>query len=517
MQETKILEIYDCTLREGEQASGVHFSIKDRIEIVGALNDFGMDFIEVGWPIHEEVLETFLKLDGKKFKSKIVAFGSTSISKNPEEDKNLNSIIKSKARYACIFGKTWIEHVEKQLKISEQENLDKIFKSVKFLKNKGVDVFYDAEHYFDGFKHNPEYALKTIEKSIEAGASRVVLCDTNGGSLTEELREILEKTAKFIEERGLKVKLGIHVHNDSGLAFTNTLESLNYIKHVQGTINGIGERVGNVDLCELVPFLILKKGLPLKFKLENLKEVSEIVYKASNLPRKIDQAFVSPRAFSHKGGVHIDATSKGAVYGHVDPGRLGMNHSFVLTSIGGGAGVITAAKKFGFSVDKGNSKGKIKEVLDYLKSIERKGYDIGNIEAEQFMIISTYFGGFKKIFKINNWSIKTDKNKSICSFELEIKGKREDVKEEIKGGPVEAAYKTIMNALSSKCGNLNINLKNYSVRIVNPKGAASSVRTRIDFSGTEEFSTVGVSENIIQSGLEAIEKAFNYCLHKVNL
>lgn len=511
-----MLEIYDCTLREGEQAGGVHFSIEDRISIVNALNEFGMDFIEVGWPINDEVLEAFLKLEKEKLKSKIVAFGSTSIAKNPEKDKNLDSIIKSKVKYACIFGKTWLEHVEKQLKISKQENLDKIFKSVEFLKNKGINVFYDAEHYFDGFKHNSEYALKTIEKAIEGGASRVILCDTNGGSLTEEIKEILEETKKFIGNKNLEVKLGIHIHNDSGLAFTNSLEALNYVDHIQGTINGLGERVGNVDLCELVPFLILKKGLQLDFKLDKLKQVSDLVYKAANLPEKINQAFVSSRAFSHKGGVHIDATSKGASYSHVTPETLGMNHSFVLTSLGGGACVMSAAEKFGFSLEKNNSREKIKEVLEYLKKVERKGYDLGNIEAEQFMIINTYFGNFKNLFKIKEWSVNTNKDKSKCSLKLEMNGEETEAREEVNGGPIDAIYKSIISALSKKYDNINLVLNNYSVRIVNPKGAASSVRTRIDFSGREEFSTVGLSENIIQSSLEAIEKAFNYYLYVRN-
>jgi len=508
-----MLEVYDCTLREGEQAEGVHFSIEDRINITLALNEFDMDFIEVGWPIHEEVLETLLKLNKEKLKSKIVAFGSTSFTKNPEEDKNLNSILKSKVKYACIFGKTWAEHVEKQLKISKKENLKKIFDSVKFLRDRNIKVFYDAEHYFDGFKHNSEYAFKTIEKAAEAGASKIILCDTNGGTLTEETAEIIEKTKQFIKEKGLKVELGAHIHNDSGLAFANSLEALKHVNHIQGTINGLGERVGNVDLCELIPFLMLKKKMQLNFRLDKLKRLSDLVYKAANLPRKIDQAFISSRAFSHKGGVHIDATSKGASYSHVMPESLGLQHSFALTSLGGKAGVMSAAKKFGFSVKKGERK--ITEVLGCLRDLERKGYSLGSIEAEQFMIIGKYFGNFRNLLKIDDWSINTNKHKSKCYLELDIDGEKIKAEGEVNGGPVEAIYKTIINALPKKYDNKkNLKLKDYSVRIVNPKGAASSVRTKISFSGNEEFSTVGVSENIIQSSLEAIEKAFNYYLYK---
>jgi len=512
-----MLEIYDCTLREGEQAGGVHFSVEDRINITRALDEFGMDFIEVGWPIDDEVLEAFLKISEESFESKIVAFGSTSIAKNPEEDKNLDSIIKSKVKYACIFGKTWLEHIEKQLKISDDENLEKIYKSIKFLKNHDINVFYDAEHYFDGFKHEENYALKTIEKAIEAGASRVILCDTNGGTLPEEIKEILEKTKRFIEEKNLNVRLGVHIHNDSGLAFTNTLESLNYIEHIQGTINGLGERVGNVDLCELIPLLlILKKNLQLDFKLDKLKPLSDLVYRKANLPRKINQAFISSRAFSHKGGVHIDATSKGASYGHINPEMLGLNHSFVLTSLGGSACVMSAAKKFGFLLEKQEVKEKINEVLKYLREVEKKGYDLGDIEAEQFMIIDKYFGDFENLLEIKEWSINTDKEKSECYLKLNINGQEIQAREEVLGGPVNAIYQTLINALPEKYKEAkNLVLNDYWVRIVNPKSDASPVRTRIDFSDGERFSTVGVSDNIIQSSLEAIEKAFNYYLHKL--
>jgi len=510
------LEIYDCTLREGEQAGGVKFSLEDRIKIAKALSEFGVNFIELGWPIHKDVLEAFLKIKKENLKANIVAFGSTSISKNIKEDRNLNSIIKSKARYACIFGKTWLEHVEKQLKISKEENLEKIFQSIKFLKNNGIDVFYDAEHFFDGFKHNPEYALKTIEKAVEAGASRIILCDTNGGSLPEEIKEAIKKVIAFFKNKKLEIKLGIHMHNDCGLALTNSLEALDYVEQIQGTINGLGERVGNLDLCEFIPLLILKKNIKLNFKLEKLKSLSEIVYKAANLPKQIGQAFVSERAFSHKGGIHIDATTKGASYTHIMPEVLGLNHNFMLTSLGGSACVINAANQFGFSLDKRDEKirTKINNVLEELKEMEIKGYDIGNILAEQYIIINKHFGNYKIFFKVKNWEITTKKNKSSCYLKLEINMEEVEIKKEIEGGPIDVLYKTLSELLSKKYECINkLKLVNYKVRIAKSKGVESSVRTRIDFSDGEEFSTVGVSENIIQSSLEALEKAFNYYLN----
>jgi 2-isopropylmalate synthase len=516
LQEFFMLEIYDCTLREGEQAGGVSFEVRDRIEIAKVLHDFGMDFIELGWPVQKEAMDAFLELQKTEIFSKIVAFGSTSISANVREDINLKSIIDSKAKYACIFGKTWAEHVEKQLKISKEENLRKIEESLRFLKEKGIDVFYDAEHYFDGFKDNPDYSLKTLEAAAKGGASRIILCDTNGGVLPEEVSEIIKITKDFFKSKNLHVKLGVHMHNDSGLALTNSLESLKYVEHFQGTINGLGERVGNLDLCEFVPLLMLKKKIALEFKLDKIKPVCDLVYKIANVPRKINQAFVSQRAFSHKGGVHIDATMKGAVYEHVSPGIFGMNHDLILTSLGGSSCVTSAAKKFGFELDKKDleTKEKISRVLNHLNMMEKRGYDSGNIEAEQFMLIETYFGRFQEYFNIEKWKITTDNERSVCEIKLLIGNFVAELVEEVNGGPIDAAYNCLKKLIMKMYPQVSeIKLEDYRVRIARSDGVKSQVRTRINFSDGFSFSTVGVSSNIIESGLESLQKAFNYYLN----
>ncbi len=510
-----MLELYDCTLREGEQAGGVSFSVKDRVDIIKALDELGMPFVEVGWPIHEEVVEAFEALEKENLKTKLVAFGSTSLVKDAEQDTNLNSIIQSKAEYACIFGKTWLEHVEKQLKISSQENLEKISKSIEYLRKNNIDVFYDAEHYFDGFKANSDYALAAIEAAVKAGASRIILCDTNGGSLPEEVVEIIKKTKKYLGENKLNIKLGIHIHNDSGLALANSLEALPFVEHVQGTINGLGERVGNLDLCEFIPLLMLKKKMKLNFNLEKLKPLSELVYKAANLPSQIRQAFVSKRAFSHKGGIHIDATSKGASYSHVMPEELGLEHSLILTSLGGSACVVSTAGKFGITLDKKSEemKKKIENVLAYLREQEKQGYDLGNIEAEQFRIINKFFGDYREFFKIEKWEVFTGKG-SRAFVKVRINGDEIEEREEVSGGPVEALYNALKKAVAKKYPEINkLELTDYKVRIAKAEGSESSVRTSIEFSDEESFSTIGVSENIIESSLEAIEKAFNYYLN----
>jgi 2-isopropylmalate synthase len=242
----KNLEIYDTTLREGEQSAVANFDLKDRIEICKMLDDFGVDYIELGWPIaSQEIFDSFKPCIEAVKKAKVVAFGSTSIRENPGEDENLNSIVESGVKVACIFGKSHLIHVEKQLKISAQENLTRIEKSVKYLKEKEIEVFYDAEHYFDAFKLHEDYAIETLVSAKKAGATRIILCDTNGGTLPDEAEKIVKTTKEKLGE----IELGVHFHDDSGLALANTLVTLPYAKQIQGTINGIGERVGNLNLA----------------------------------------------------------------------------------------------------------------------------------------------------------------------------------------------------------------------------------------------------------------------------
>ncbi len=508
----KMLEIYDSTLREGEQTSGVKFTASERIEIAKHLDELGVDYIEVGWPIHKEVMDVFRKLKTKK--ARLVAFGSTAMHENVEKCKNLIAIAKSNAKYACIFGKTSLEHVKKQLRISEKENLKKIYGSVAFLKKHNIKVFYDAEHYFDAFKQNKSYALSTLLKAAKAGASRLVLCDTNGGSMPHEVLETIKETVLFLKKKKVKTFLGVHFHNDCGLALANALEALPYVKQIQCTVNGIGERVGNTDLCEIVPVLMLKKKITLNINIKKLKKVSDEVYRIANLPRQITQAFVSSRAFMHKGGVHIDATMKGASYEHVNPEDFGMSHELVLTSLGGAACVVAVGKKFEIDIDKERERKKINLLLKELSVIEKKGYDIGNIEAEQFLLIGKYFGKRKKFFSLIDWKIKTEKDNSICFLKGKVNGKIIQIKRNVHGGPVDAAFKAISKMINKKY-NTKINIQNYRVRIAKAHGAESTIRTRIDFSSDiEKFSAVGVSNNIITSSIEALCKGFHYYLTK---
>jgi len=516
------LEIYDATLREGEQAAGANFNLQDRLELFEKLDDFGVDYVEVGWPVASpEILQAFKELKGKNKNSKIVAFGSTSISEKVEEDKNLNSILEAEVEYACIFGKTWGNHVREQLKISKEENLERIRKSVRFLREKGICVFYDAEHYFDGYKEDKDYALETLVSAVEGGATRLILCDTNGGVLPDEAVKIVKETKEKLKERGINVGLGVHFHGDSGLALANTIACLDDIIQVQGTINGIGERIGNLDFSNFLPVYNLKLGKEVKVDLENLKKVHDEAYRLAGIDIPENKPFVGEMAFAHKGGIHIDATNKGASYEHINPKRVGNERKILLNSLGGRGVVVSVAEGFGYNLNKKDPVviEKIERLFRELRESEARGYNIGNIRAEQFLLIEKYFGNLNDFFKIEKWETTSyrDSVGEISGFEIRCKINGDIIQEKVAvhGGPVDAAYKAMIKILSKKYPEVNgLKLTDFHVRIAKPNGAESSVRTKIDFSDGEVFSTVGVDENIIQSSVEALEKGFRYYLNR---
>jgi len=517
------LEIYDCTLREGEQAAGASFTLESRIELVKKLDEFGVDFIEVGWPVvSEDIIEAIKQGKKSAKKSKIVAFGSTSLVENPEQDKNLDSIKKSGADYACIFGKTDLEHVEKQLRINAEENLIRISKSIEFLRQTGVHVFYDAEHFFDGFKKDRDYAIRTLEVAVNAGAEKIILCDTNGGVLPEEARKIVEETKKQLTERKLGPELGVHFHDDCGLALANTLTCLPYITQVQGTINGAGERVGNLDLSKFIPVYIKKLGGKLNVELKELKRISEEAFRLSGMDPPESRAFVGETAFAHKGGVHIDATNKGASYEHMAPEDVGNKRLTLLNTLGGRSSVICAASEFGYVLDKNDSatKEKIDRLFEELEKKERRGYRTGAIRAEQFLLIEKYFGKLDDFFEIERWKVETEREgsaeKSRFYARCKINGNSFEGSIELEGGPVDVAYKTISSLLEKEYPKIKkLNLLDFHVGIARSMREESTVRTAIRFDDGETFETVGVDSNIIQSAIEALTKGFRYYLNRI--
>jgi 2-isopropylmalate synthase len=513
-----MLEIYDCTLREGEQAEGASFSSEGRIELCKMLDEFGVEYVELGWPLaSQEIFNSFKQCMQVIKKAKIVAFGSTSIKDNPEEDENLNSIVLCGAKHACIFGKANPEHVEKQLKISKEENLKKIQESIGYLKSKDIEAFYDAEHYFDGYKKDKEYAIQTLVAALKGGAKRLILCDTNGGILPEEALEIVKNTHEELVKKGFQPELGVHFHDDGGLALANTLNCIPYIKQVQGTINGIGERLGNLNFSEFLPIYMKKMNNELGIELKQLKKINEQGFKIAGIKIPEKRAFVGDTAFAHKGGVHIDAVSKGAGYEHENPEEFGNKTTIILNSLGGRSSVVRLAEQFGYSLDKKDLlvREKIQELFEELKNLEKQGYRLGMLKAEQYLLINKYFGNKEKILEVLEWNVNSElrlgKERSYFKITCRLDKELFEDSLTVEGGPVDAAFKTLKKIIRKKYPEIeNLKLVDFHVSIAIRHGEESAVRTEIFFSDGEEFSTVGVDKNILGSAIEALEKGFRY-------
>lgn len=517
----QMIKLFDTTLRDGTQSPDVNLSVRDKIEIVKALDDFGIDYIELGWPgSNPKDMAAFLEASKLKLKNaKIVAFGATKRKGiKASEDGNLKAILDSKAKVGCIFGKTWLQHVDKQLKMTAKENLEAIKDSIEFLKSNGLYVFYDLEHFFDGYKDNKGYALECLKTAALAGADCIVPCDTNGGSLPSEVKEIMGEVKAFMNKEKLEQKLSVHFHNDSGTAVANSLVAIDIgVNGVQGTINGLGERSGNADLCQLIPNLTLKKGLDVGVRLDKLTELSKLVYVLSNMKPLGSQPFVGKNSFSHKGGIHVDAVMKGASYEHIDPSLVGNKREIILSDLSGKANIVEVAKKFNVEVKKDDER--VSAMLKAVELMEKKGYDIGDLNAEQFLLVDKFFGQGKDFFKIDTWKIMSEQRNGEFSEAVltgTVDGKNREVVAPVVGGPVGAAYSALMKMIGTNHKEMKeIKLINYKVMIAEDQGANSSVRVYIEFkNGKEEWGTVGVSPNILEASLEAIEKGFRYYLVK---
>jgi 2-isopropylmalate synthase len=368
--------IYDTTLRDGTQSKEVNLTVKDKISILKLLDDSCVNYAELGWPAsNQEDMEIFKQVKRINLKhTKTSAFCSTKKKGIlAKDDPNLKAVIESGTKTVCIFGKTWLNHIKNQLKISPKENLESIKDSIIFLKKKGLEVFYDAEHFFDGYKDNEKYALRCLDTAYKSGADMIILCDTNGGCMPNEILTIIEKLSKKYK----KEKLGIHCHNDSGCGVANTLIASKYITQIQGTINGFGERCGNADLCQIIPNLELKLKQKTNIKLKKIKQLSDMVYLLANQKENPLQPYVGKNAFAHKAGTHVDAISKGAICEHVNPESVGNKRDIILSCLSGSANIINILKKFGINTSKNNPS--VKNMLKEMKELEIKGYDINDL------------------------------------------------------------------------------------------------------------------------------------------
>ncbi len=511
-----MLKVYDTTLRDGTQAPHVILSPKDKIRIVPVLDNLGVDYIELGWPGSNEydsfVFDAVKKLrknNELKINAKIAAFGSTKLKNNKvDEDYNLNAIVKSGADTATIFGKTWILHIEKQLKISPEENLELIGESIRYLKKHLKEVIFDAEHFFDGYKDNMEYALKVLKAALDAGADFIVLCDTNGGCLHFDIEDIIKKVKEVIPCE----RLGFHAHNDSGNAVANTLSAVKLgIKHIQGTINGFGERCGNVDLCQVLPDLILKMNVKSKVKLEELYKVSHFVYNIAGVMKRNEQPYVGDNSFSHKGGVHVDAQKKDASYEHINPGLVGNKTHIILSELSGRANVAAILSDIlGKNIEKDDKK--VKNILSEFEKEFHNGKLSKFKEHQRLFLLRKYLGIDKPLININSWRIVSEKVNGKYNSESAISIKGISVKHKLEGGPVDASFHAIKNLILKEYPEIEeIKLVDFNTSTISEEGAASLVEVVIDFEcNGRYYSTRAKSHNILEASLISLAEGFEY-------
>jgi 2-isopropylmalate synthase len=516
----KIL-IYDTTLRDGSQGEQISFSVEDKLHILKKLDELGVDYIEGGWPgSNSKDIAFFRRAREVKLKhAKLTPFGST---RHPRttlaHDRSLQALIEAHTPVVTIFGKTWDLHVKVALGISLPENLELIRESVAFLKSKGKEVIYDAEHFFDGFRADPAYALATLKAAEEAGADTIVLCDTNGGTLTSDLRERFRLAREHV-----KTPLGIHTHNDGEMAVANSIAAVQEgAVHVQGTINGYGERCGNANLCSVIPNLELKLGRRTigKENLKRLKEVSHYVSELANLPPRPDLPYVGKSAFAHKGGIHVSAVMKeAAAYEHVDPAAVGNERRVLISELAGKSNVIYKAEELGLEIDKSSPAAKL--VLEKLKQMEHYGYQFEGAEASFEILFNKLVHRARDFFALDGFRVIIEKQGvnepySEAVIKLRVDGKEEHTAAE-GVGPVSALDRALRKSLTTFFPCIrDIHLTDYKVRVLNPEDATDAkVRVLIETSdGQDSWGTVGVSENLIEASWQALVDSITYKLKK---
>jgi 2-isopropylmalate synthase len=515
------IQIYDTTLRDGTQGESVAFSVQDKLRVARKLDDFGVDYIEGGWPgSNDKDAEFFQRASTQVWHSaKIAAFGSTAHSKNlPEEDPNLRALLEAATPAVTIFGKSWDFHVSTALRIPLVRNCDLIKASVAFLKSKGREVIYDAEHFFDGFAANPEYALQTLRAAEEGGADLIVLCDTNGGNLPAQIQSAIRRVQSVV-----KLPLGIHCHNDSEMAVANTLAAVESgIVHVQGTMNGYGERCGNANLCSIIPNLEIKMGR-LSVGTEKLKllaNTSKFISQIANLPHRRDLPFVGESAFAHKAGVHVSAVIKdAATYEHVIPETVGNTRRVLVSELSGKSNLMFKAQEMQLEILENEEK--LKAAVNRIKKLENQGYEFEAAEASVRVLMETALNGEREFFVIDNFRVVTDmrRNGEVTS-EATVKIRVGDryVHTVAEGdGPVHALDKALHAALNQFFEQLrSVQLTDYKVRVLEGnQGTGSKVRVHIQQTdGEESWTTVGVSENILEASYLALADGVRYKLLK---
>ncbi len=517
---TPTVTIYDTTLRDGTQGTGISFSVADKIRVAEKLDAFGVHYIEGGWPgSNPKDIAFFEEAARRTWKSaRIAAFGSTRRANLPvDQDPQVKLLLDAATPTVTIFGKSWLLQVLEVLCVSPEENLAMISDTVTFLKKHGREVIYDAEHFFDGAKDDWAYALRTLAAARDAGADLLVLCDTNGGTMPDEVAAM---TRRVIEELGVPV--GIHTHNDCGVGVANALAAVREgAVQVQGTINGYGERVGNCNLISVIPNLQLKMGIPVVPNVSALRELSLFVDEMANVPHDIRAAYVGSAAFTHKGGMHVNAVQKLArTYEHIEPGTVGNQQTIVISELSGQSNVLMKAEKLGFEFKKGAPE--VARILTEVKRLESQGYEFEAAEGSFELLIHRLLGSQQALFVAREYHCTFRRvcdgvwNKCEATVKLNS-GSQEQYTVAEGDGPVNALDAALRKALRPVYPLIDgIVLEDYKVRIINgQQGTAARTRVLITSTdGHQSWGTVGVSDNIIEASWLALLDSFEYYLRR---
>ncbi|WP_041667203.1 citramalate synthase [Acetohalobium arabaticum] len=512
-----MVELYDTTLRDGTQREGISYSTEDKLRITKKLDKLGIDYIEGGWPgSNPKDIEYFQQVQKLSLtNATVAAFGST---RRPgieaKEDSNLEEIITSGVEIATIVGKSWDFHVIEALETELEENLAMIEETISYLKSNGLQVFYDAEHFFDAYKSNTEYAIETIQAADRAGADRIILCDTNGGTLPLELREIIEKVKDKVD-----TSLGIHAHNDSEVAVANSLLAVKSgVVQVQGTINGYGERCGNANLSSIIPNLKLKQGIDsvTEEQLKRLTGVSRFVSEVANLTPPTHKPYVGDSAFAHKGGIHVSALMKDPeTYEHLAPETVGNRRKVLVSELSGKSNLMYKAEEYGIEIDKEN--GDLKQALEKIKELEHQGYQFEGAKASFEILMKKATNSYEKLFELEGCRIITEKASGLTPLSeatIKVKVNGQIVHTAAEGeGPVNALDNALRKALLEFYPALEeIYLIDYKVRVLDGNdGTSAKVRVLIESgNGHESWGTVGASTNIIEASWQALVDSIEY-------
>ncbi len=523
-----LIELYDTTLRDGTQAENFNLSVEDKIRITLALDELGIDYIEGGWPGSNPIsVEYFEKMQRVGLKhAKLAAFGSTRHFRNrAEKDPNLLALLSAKTPAITIFGKSWDIHVRDALRIELEDNLLIIQDTLAFLRPLVDHLFYDAEHFFDGFKNNEEFALETLISAADGGAERIILCDTNGGTLPHEIPQIISRVKQYLSEKGRDVQLGIHAHNDSETAVANSLIAVSDcgVRQVQGTMNGFGERCGNANLTSIIPALVFKLGVECEVKehIEMLYTTSRLINELANLPHNRYQPYVGASAFAHKGGIHVSAVKQNPLtYEHIDPDKVGNIRRILISDQAGRSNILHKAKQWGLKLEPDDPV--LSAIMSELKELENQGFQYEGAEASFELLMRRAMGLQRNYFKFESFRVMNHKYRmdkpplTEATIRLFIGGS--EVHTAAMGdGPVNALDRAIRKALLRFYPCLEeMELTDYKVRVLSGEhGTQARVRVLVDSKDPLcNWGTVGVSVNIIEASWQALIDSINYKLMK---